>query len=63
MSVTELRRKIKQAIDDVPEERLTSLADFIAFLARQDLADRIRVAEEDFRKGRGANWRAVRNDV
>jgi hypothetical protein len=63
MSTVELRRKIKKAIDRVPPKRLESLADFVAFLNRPALSERLKEAERAIASGRGVNWRKVRSDV
>ena len=58
-----LRREIKKAIDRLPADRLASLADYIAFLIRPTLEQRIDKAERDLKDGKGVNWRKVRDDV
>lgn len=63
MTATELRREIKKAVDNLPQDRLTSLADYVHFLSRPSLAQRIEKAEQEFASGNGANWRKVRSDV
>lgn len=63
MPRTTLRREIKKAIDDVPEDRLASLADYVAFLNRPSLKEQVEVAEREFKAGKGVNWRKVRSDV
>jgi hypothetical protein len=63
MSTAELRRKIKTAVDRLPPKRLASLADYIRFLDRPPLADRVRAAEKSIASGKGVNWRKVRFDV
>ena len=63
MSTAELRREIKKAVDRIPAERLESLADFVQFLNRPVMAERIAAAEKAIASGKGANWRKVRSDV
>ena len=63
MSTAELRRKIKKAIDRIPPKRLESLADFVAFLNRPPLSQRLEAAESAIKSGKGVNWRKVRADV
>jgi hypothetical protein len=63
MSTVELRRKIKSAIDRLPLKRLESLADYVQFLDRAPIADRLTTAEKAIVAGKGVNWRKVRSDV
>ena len=63
MTEANLRREIKKVIDRLPADRLTSLADFVAFLERPTLRHRIEEAERDLEAGKGVNWRKVRDDV
>jgi hypothetical protein len=63
MSTIELRREIKKAIDHLPQERLASLADYVDFLNRPPLLQRLREAEKAIDAGKGVNWRKVRSDV
>ena len=63
MSDALLRREIKKAIDRLPGERLASVADYVAFLNRPDLAEQIETAERDLKANKGINWRKVRDDV
>ena len=63
MSNIALRREIKKAVDRLPEDRLESVADYIAFVNRPTLKQRIEKAEEEFKAGKGINWRKVRDDV
>jgi hypothetical protein len=58
-----LRREIKKAIDRLPTERLASVANYVAFLNRPDLAEQIEKAEHDLKANKGGNWRKVRGDV
>jgi hypothetical protein len=63
MNATMLRREIKKAIDRLPVERLSSVADFVAFLNRPTLAQQIEQAERELKENKGVNWREVRDDV
>jgi hypothetical protein len=63
MSKSLLRRDIKKAVDRLPEDRLPSVADYIAFLNRPTLKDQIVKAELDLKANKGVNWRKVRDDV
>ena len=63
MTQTQVRREIKKAVDQLPSERLASLADYIAFLNRPTLRQQVQKAEADLKANRGVNWRKVRNDV
>jgi hypothetical protein len=63
MSTTELRREIKKAVDRLPPDRLESLADFVAFLNRPSIAQRLAAAETAVAAGKGVKWRKVRADV
>jgi hypothetical protein len=63
MSTVALRREIKKAVDRLPRERLESLVDYVHFLNRPPLAQRIKDAEKAIDAGKGVNWRKVRSDV
>ena len=63
MTESVLRREIKKAIDRLPADRLSSLADYVAFLDRPTLRQRVDQAERDFKAEKGVNWREVRSDV
>jgi hypothetical protein len=63
MSTAELRREIKKAIDQLPPERLESLADYLDFLNRPSLGERLIAAEKAIAAGKGVNWRKARKDV
>jgi len=63
MTTTSLRRKIKKAIDSIPAGRLESLADYVDFLNRRPLIERIETARKAVAAGKGASWRKVRKDV
>ena len=59
MSTVELRREIKQAVDKLPPARLASLADYVDFLTRPGLDQRLADAEKVIAAGKGVNWRKV----
>jgi hypothetical protein len=63
MSTLELRREIKKVVDQLPAERLASVADYVHFLTRPDLSTRLAKAEKAIASGKGINWRKVRSDV
>jgi hypothetical protein len=63
MSTTELRREIKNAVDQLPPKRLESLVDYVHFLTRPTLERRLVAAEKAVASGKGVNWRKVRSDV
>ena len=63
MTTAEIRREIKKAIDQLPPARLASLADYVQFLTRPSLEQRLIAAEEAIAEGMGINWRKVRKDV
>jgi hypothetical protein len=63
MTTNQLRREIKKAVDELPPERLESLADYVKFLSRSSLEQRLKDAEEAFAAGKAVNWRHVRSDV
>jgi len=63
MTTNQLRREIKKAVDKLPDERLESLADYVQFLSRSSIEQRLKEAEEAFANGKSVNWRHVRSDV
>jgi hypothetical protein len=63
MSTVKLRREIKKAVDQLPPERLASLADYVHFLTSPVLQQRLAAAEKAIASGKGINWRKVRSDV
>ena len=63
MTTSQLRKEIKKAVDHVPADRLQSLADYVDFLSRSPLSQRIKDAETAIANGKGVNWRSVRRDV
>jgi hypothetical protein len=63
MSTVQLRREIKKAVDKLPPARLASLADYVHYLTRPALEQRIADAERAVAAGKGVNWRKVRSDV
>lgn len=76
MSTTEMKRKIRQAADLLPPEKLAKLTEYAGRLVKgspQLSADdkrkiasmkrSIAKAERDFAQGKGVNWREIRRDV
>ena len=63
MTRAALLREIKKAVERLPNDRLESVADYVAFVSRPTLKERIEKAEEEFNAGKGINWRKVRDDV
>ena len=75
MTTTQLRRQIKKQVDSLPEEKLSSAADYLSYLEdrfddeeqdapyKQSFLDQIAEAERDVAEGRMTPWREVRNDV
>jgi len=63
MSATKLRQEIKKSVDRLHADRLASLADYVSFLSRPSLVERIKRAEKEFAAGKGTPWRKVRSDV
>ena len=63
MSTGELRREIKKLVDRLPPDQLESLADYVQFLNRPALGERIKDAEKAISAGKGVSWRKVRKDV
>jgi hypothetical protein len=53
MSTAELRREIKNAVDRLPHKRLESLVDYVHFLTRPELSERIVTAEKLIAAGKG----------
>jgi hypothetical protein len=63
MTALQLRKQIKKWVDALPPDRLASLAEFVAFLSRPKLVERVVKAERKLAAGKGVNWRSVRRDV
>jgi hypothetical protein len=63
MTTSELRKEIKKIIDHLPAERLASLADYVHFLERPSLTERLKESEKAIAAGGGTPWRRVRADV
>jgi len=63
MSTVELRRQIKKQIDRLPPKSLATLAEYVQFLDRPALTERVAAAEKAIASGNGVNWRKVRSDV
>lgn len=57
MGTTELRREIKKVVDRLPAERLGSLADYVQFLNRPAVSERVSIARKAIASGKGVNWR------
>ena len=60
MTELTLRRQIKKAIDSLAADRLPSVADYITFLNRPTLGQRIEQAERDLKANKGVNWRKIK---
>jgi len=60
MGAVELRRKIRKALQ-LPPKRLESLSDYIRFLNRPPLTERLTAAEKAVAAGKGINWPKVRH--
>lgn len=58
-----MRRQIKKVVDQLPPKRLESLAEYVRFLSRPSIEDRVAAAEKAIASGKGVNWRKVRSDV
>ncbi len=63
MNTAELRLAIKKVVDRLPPERLVSLADYVDFLNRPLLVQRVKAAEKAIAAGKGVPWQKVREDV
>ncbi len=63
MSTVKLRGEIKKAVDQLPPDRLSSLADYVSFLTRPSIPQRLASAEKAIKAGKGTDWRKVRSDV
>ena len=63
MKTATLRREIKKVIDELPAERLESLADYVHFLNRPPVVQRVITGEKAIAAGKGTSWRKVRTDV
>lgn len=63
MSAVKLRAEIKKAVDRLEPERLASLADYVSFLTRPTIEQRVAQAEKAAASGKTTNWRKVRSDV
>ena len=63
MTNVQLRKQIKKSVDAIPTERLVPLVEFIAFLSRPPLRERLARAKRDIAAGKGTPWRSVRRDV
>lgn len=63
MTESNLRRQLKKALDRLPVDQLSSVADLIASLTRPTLVRQIENAERDLAANKGVNWRTIRGDV
>lgn len=63
MTTADLRKEIKKVIDHLPPDRLASLADYVHFLERPSLSQRLEAAQKAMAAKKGTNWRKVRADV
>ena len=63
MSTAKLRTEIKKAVDQLGPERLASLADYVSFLARPSLSERLARAEKAVAAGKTTNWRKAPRDA
>lgn len=63
MTTADLRKEIKKVIDHLPPDRLASLADYVHFLERPSLSQRLATAQKAVAAKKGVNWRDVRADV
>ena len=63
MTTVALRKEIKKAVDQLTPDRLVSLADYVHFLNRPPLKNRIAEAKRAIAAGKSVNWRKVRSDV
>jgi hypothetical protein len=74
--VSQLRDRLKQQIDRIPDERLQSVADFVSYIEQLEsqratdelmqipgFDDAMRRGLEDIEHGRTAGFRQVRDDV
>jgi hypothetical protein len=63
MTPVRLRREIKKVIDRLPPAQLHSLADYVHFLNRAPIEQRVAAAERAIASGKGANWRRSRGNA
>ena len=63
MTTADLRKEIKKVIDHLPPDRLASLADYVHFLERPSLSQRLEAAQKAMAAKKGTSWRKVRADV
>ena len=52
-----------KSFEQLAADRLPSVADYITFLNRPTLGQRIEQAERDLKANKGVNWRKIRDDV
>jgi hypothetical protein len=77
MTTKALKLRIKKKIENLPKEKLLVADDFISYLSEKDeeneatkellkipgIEKELKQAEESIKKGKGVNWRSIRNDV
>ncbi len=63
MSALKLRQEIKKAVDRLPKDRLASLDEYVYFLTRPSLPERLVAAEKAIASGKAVNWRKVRSSL
>jgi hypothetical protein len=76
MSTVELRRRAKKAIDELPDNRLKFVNEFLDYVRERQSDDAteellkipgfrrsLRRGEKDLRNGKATGWRKVRQDV
>jgi hypothetical protein len=76
MSTLELRRRAKKTIDELPDDRLKFVNEFLDYVKQRQSDDAtrellkiagfqrsLRRGEKDLRAGRTTAWRKVRQDV
>ncbi len=72
--MTEIRRQIDQYLDQLPNERLNIVLDFLAHLSEGEAAtqellnipgfiESFEKGKQQLAEGRMKNWRAIRTDV
>lgn len=60
MNAVKLRAEIKKAVDQLPPERLDSRADYVCFLTRPSVVQRVARAEKAVAAGKATNRRRAR---
>jgi hypothetical protein len=59
MSTAALKKQVKKAIDRLPVDHLESVRDFVAFLSRPSVEERIEQARKDHKRGKSVPWRGL----